>query len=173
MIAFPLPFDAPVIPPVMVPIVQLNVLGAVAANGMFVAVLLQIANVEGTPVTTGIGFTVTVIIYGAAAGQLPPIDVGVTRYSTVPAVALLGLTSVWEIEFPLPADAPVIPPVILPIVQLNVLGAVAFRAILVVDPSQIATAEGTPVITGVGLTVTVTTYGADAGQLPAVEVGVM
>jgi hypothetical protein len=61
-IVLPLPALAPVIPPVMVPIVQANVLGAVAASGMFVAVLLQIATVEGTPVTTGVGFTVTVIV---------------------------------------------------------------------------------------------------------------
>src|SRR5205085_3095927 len=78
-------------PPVIVPIVHANVLGAVALSGMFVAVLLQIAAVDGTPVTCGVGFTVTVIVYGAAAGQLPPVDVGVTRYCTVPAVALLGL----------------------------------------------------------------------------------
>ena len=81
-------------PPVTVPIVHANVLGAVAFSGMLVAVLLQIACVAGTPVITGVGLTVTVIVYGAAAGQLPPVDVGVTIYSTVPAVALLGLVSV-------------------------------------------------------------------------------
>lgn len=59
-IVLPLPPLAPVIPPVIAPIVQLNVLGAVALNGIFVAVLLQIANVAGTPVTTGVGCTVTV-----------------------------------------------------------------------------------------------------------------
>jgi hypothetical protein len=45
----------------MVPMVQLKVLGAVALNEILVAVLLHIAAVEGTPVTCGVGLTVTVI----------------------------------------------------------------------------------------------------------------
>jgi hypothetical protein len=53
---------APVIPPVIVPIVQAKVLGVEALNGILVAVLLHIANVAGTPVTTGVGFTVTVTV---------------------------------------------------------------------------------------------------------------
>jgi hypothetical protein len=60
-IVFPLPALAPVIVPVMLPIVHANVLGAVAASAILVAVLLQIATAEGTPVTTGVGFTVTMI----------------------------------------------------------------------------------------------------------------
>jgi hypothetical protein len=64
----------------MLPIVQANVLGAVAARGMFVAVLLQMATVAGTPVIAGVGLTVTVIVYELLAGQLPPVEVGVTRY---------------------------------------------------------------------------------------------
>jgi hypothetical protein len=58
----PDPFDAPVIPPVIVPIVHANVLGALAVKGIFVAVLLQIESVGATPVITGVGFTVTVIV---------------------------------------------------------------------------------------------------------------
>jgi hypothetical protein len=46
----------------MVPIVQAKVLGTVALNGMFVAALLQIAALAGTPVTCGVGLTVTVIV---------------------------------------------------------------------------------------------------------------
>jgi hypothetical protein len=46
----------------MVPMVQANVLGAVAVNGMLVAVLLHIAAVAGTPVIAGVGLTVTVIV---------------------------------------------------------------------------------------------------------------
>jgi hypothetical protein len=69
-----------VIPPVIVPIVQVNVLGVVALNAMFVAVLLHIAAVDGTPVTCGVGFTVTVTVYAPAAGQLPAVDVGVIKY---------------------------------------------------------------------------------------------
>jgi hypothetical protein len=155
-IVLPVPFVAPVIPPVIVPTVQLNVLGAVALSGMFVAVLLQIANVDGTPVIAGVGLTVTVIVYGAAAGQLPPVEVGVTMYSTVPAVALLGLVNVCVIVAPLPALAPVMLPVIVPIVQLNVLGAVALSGMFVAVLLQIANVDGTPVTTGVGFTVTVT-----------------
>ena len=49
-------------PPVIAPIVQLKVLGAVADSGMLVAVLLQMAAVAGTPVTCGVGLTVTVIV---------------------------------------------------------------------------------------------------------------
>jgi hypothetical protein len=58
----------------------LNVLGDVAVNEIFVVVLLHIATAEGTPVIWGIGFTVTVITYGVLAAQLPPVEVGVTRY---------------------------------------------------------------------------------------------
>lgn len=57
----PAPAVAPVIPPVMVPMVQLNVLAVVDVSAMFVAVLLQIAAVFGV-VTAGVGFTVTVIV---------------------------------------------------------------------------------------------------------------
>jgi hypothetical protein len=154
-IVFPLPALAPLILPVIVPIVHANVLGAVAASGIFVAVLLQIATAEGTPVTTGRGFTVTVITKGALAGQVPAVDVGVTRYCTVPAVALLGLVRVCAIVFPLPAVAPVIPPVMVPMVQAKVLGAVAVSGMFVTSLLQMETAAGTPVTIGVGCTVTV------------------
>lgn len=55
---------------------------------------------------------------------------------------------------PVPGVAPVIPPVIVPIVQLKVLAAVATSAILVVPPLQMAAVLAV-VTTGVGLTVTV------------------
>jgi hypothetical protein len=152
----PLPADAPVIPPVMFPIVQVKVLGALALSGILVVVLLQIATELGTPVTIGVGFTVTVIVYAPLAGQLPVVEVGVTRYSTVPAVVLLGFNKVCVIVFPLPALAPVILPVIVPIVQANVLGTVAFNGMFVAVLLQIAKVAGTPVTTGVGSTVTVT-----------------
>jgi hypothetical protein len=83
------------------------------------------------------------------------VDVGVTRYSTVPAVALLGLVSVCAIVLPEPALAPVIPPAIVPIVHANELGAVAVKGIFVAVLLQIAAVAGTPVIAGVGSTVTV------------------
>jgi hypothetical protein len=83
-----------VIPPVILPIVHAKVLGAVAVNGIFVDASLQIVAVAGTPVIAGVGFTVTVIVYGVLAAQPPVVDVGVTRYSTVPAVVLLGFARI-------------------------------------------------------------------------------
>jgi hypothetical protein len=65
-------------PPVIVPTVQSKVLGALAVNVMFGPVPLQIAAVA-VFVTTGLGFTVIVIVYGAPT-QLPVTDVGVTMY---------------------------------------------------------------------------------------------
>ncbi len=144
---------APVIPPVTVPTVQLNVLGALAVSAILVAVPLQIVAVLAV-VTTGLGLTVTVIVYGDPAQPGVAVEVGVTIYSTVPAVALLGLVSVCAMVLPLPLDAPVIPPVIVPTVQLNVLAAVDVKAMFVAAPLQIA-AVFAVVTTGTGLTVTV------------------
>lgn len=56
----PEPALAPVIPPVIVPTVQVNVLGAEAVNEMVGAVPLQVAAVLAV-VTTGLGCTVTTI----------------------------------------------------------------------------------------------------------------
>ena len=70
---------------------------------MFVAVLLQILAAAGTPVILGVGLTVTTTLYGAAEAQLPVVLVAVTRYSTVPAVALLGFVNVCAIVLPDPA----------------------------------------------------------------------
>ncbi len=86
----PDPALAPVMLPVIAPTVQVKVLGAEAVNAMFVAVPLQIVAVLAV-VTTGLGLTVTVIVYGVPGQAGVAVDVGVTIYSTVPAVALLGL----------------------------------------------------------------------------------
>jgi hypothetical protein len=83
---------APVIPPEIVPMVQVNVLGVEAVNEILGLVLLQIFAVLAI-VIEGFGFTVTVIIYGKPA-QLPVVAVGVTMYCTVPEVELLGLVNV-------------------------------------------------------------------------------
>jgi hypothetical protein len=154
--------------PVMVPIVHVNVLAAVAVNAIFVAVPLQIAAVFAV-VTDGVGLTVTVIVYGAPGQVVLAVDVGVTMYWTVPAALLLGLFKVWAIVAPLPALAPVMPPVIVPIVQVNVLGAVAVKEIFVAVPLQID-AVFAVVTAGVGLTVTVIVC-AGPWQAPAVDVG--
>lgn len=140
-------------PPVMLPTVQVKVLAAVAVSTMLVLVALQIVAVFAV-VTDGVGFTVTVMVYGAPGQAGVAVDVGVTMYCTVPAVVLLGLFSVWAIVEPDPAAAPVMPPVIVPTVHVNVLAVVAVSAMLVALPLQIAVVAAV-VITGLGLTVTV------------------
>jgi len=82
---------APVIPPVIVPIVHAKLLGALAVRAIFGPVPLQVLAVAAL-VTAGIGLTVTVIVKADPAHD-PAIDVGVTRYCTLPATALLGLVS--------------------------------------------------------------------------------
>jgi hypothetical protein len=78
LIRLPAPELAPVIPPVIVPTVHVKLLGVLDVRLMFGLVALQIATVAGF-VTTGVGFTVIVIVYGTP-GQLPAVDVGVTMY---------------------------------------------------------------------------------------------
>jgi hypothetical protein len=72
--------------------VQLKVLAALAVRLILGPVPLQVLAVLAV-VTAGVGFTVTVIVKGLPA-QEPAVEVGVTIYCTVPAVALLGLVSV-------------------------------------------------------------------------------
>jgi hypothetical protein len=93
LIILPDPAAAPVIPPVIVPNVQLNVLGIVADKDIFASAPLQITAVGGL-IMAGSGFTVTVIVYGVPGQAVPAVDVGVTIYSTLPAAVLLGLFSV-------------------------------------------------------------------------------
>jgi hypothetical protein len=152
LITDPEPAVAPLIPPVMAPIVQLYVLPALEVSVMFVLVPVQI-DVDGAFVTTGFGLTVTVIVYGAPT-QFPVDDVGVIIYLTVPAVLLPGLVSVWLIKLPAPELAPVIPPVIVPTVHVKLLGVLAVSEIFGLVPVHIDIAAGL-VTTGVGLTVTV------------------
>ena len=78
--------------PVIVPIVQLNVLATLAVNEILGLVPLQIVIVAAL-VIAGAGLTVTVIAEAAPA-QEPDVVVGVTRYCTVPADELAGLVSV-------------------------------------------------------------------------------
>lgn len=60
MMVLPDPALAPVMPPVMVPTVQVKVLGTLAVSGMFTFAPLQIVADVGV-VTTGTGCTVTVM----------------------------------------------------------------------------------------------------------------
>lgn len=85
----PEPALAPVMLPVIVPIVQLNVLGVLDVRLMFVPTPLHLLTVAEF-VTMGFGFTVTVIVNELPTHR-PDTEVGVTIYCTVPADALLGL----------------------------------------------------------------------------------
>jgi hypothetical protein len=125
---------APVMPPEMVPIVQVNVLVVVATNEIFVAVAEQMDAVFAV-VTTGVGFTVIVMVNGAPT-QPPVVDVGVTIYCTDPALVLLALVSTWLIVDPDPALAPVIPTEVEPIVHEKLLGTEAVRLMLGFVPLQ-------------------------------------
>ena len=158
----------PVIPPVMVPIVQLKLLATLEVKVMPVETPLQILFVD-VLVTTGVGFTVTVILYGLPA-HVPPVDVGVTTYSTLPVAELLGFVKVWLIVDPEPAAEPVTPPTIVPIVHVKLLAALDVRLILLEAPLQIVLVAAF-VTTGVGFTVTVIVEG-EPTQEPEVDVGV-
>jgi hypothetical protein len=148
----PDPALAPVMPPVMVPMVQANVLGALDVRVILGPAPLQ-AEAVARLVTAGVGLTVTVIVCTGPT-QLPVTEVGVILYWTVPAVLLLGLVSAWLMVPPDPADAPVMPPVIVPMVHANVLGALEVRVIFGPAPLQVEAVA--PFVTvGLGLTVTV------------------
>jgi len=75
----PDPVLAPVIPPVMAPIVQVNVLAALDVMVILGLVPLHIS-LDGALVTTGVGFTVTVIVKGAPGHAGVAVEVGVMIY---------------------------------------------------------------------------------------------
>jgi hypothetical protein len=168
-ILLPLPPLVPVIAPVIVPIVHVKLLGTLELKLIFVPVPLQMLIVAGF-VTAGVGFTVTVIVKGEP-GHEPVEEVGVTIYWTVPAVLLLGLVNTWLIELPEPELAPVMPPVIVPVDQIKLLGALEVKLIFVLAPLHILTV-GEFVTAVDGFTVTVIVYGKPA-QKPTEEVGVI
>jgi hypothetical protein len=153
LIILPDPDDAPPMLPVTVPIVHAKVLGAVAPSVILGELPLQIATAGGL-VTSGVGFTVTTILYGVPTLLHPPtVVVGVMIYSTVPADALPGFTNISLIWLPEPAVAPVIPPVMVPTVHVNVLGAEAVSEMFGLVLLQIEVVEGL-VTVGRGFTVT-------------------
>jgi len=80
------------------------------------------------------------------------------------------LVNICDIVEPFPGVAPLMLEETLPIVHANVDGAVAFNEIFVDVLLQIATLDGTPVIAGVGLTVTVIVNESPI-QPPAMDVG--
>ena len=82
---------APVILPVIVPTVQAKLLGVLDVRAIPVPAPLHEMAVAPL-VTEGVGLTVTVIVNVGPAHE-PVVEVGITRYSTVPAVELPGLVS--------------------------------------------------------------------------------
>jgi hypothetical protein len=70
-------------------------------------------------------------------------------YSSVPAVALLGLRRVWAMVLPEPALPPLMLPLIVPTVHVKVLGVLAVSAIFVAELLQIVAVLDV-VTTGVG-----------------------
>jgi hypothetical protein len=94
------------------------------------------------------------VIVNGEPPQLPVPEVGVTIYSTLPAVAVLGFVNTWLMVLPDPALAPVMPPFTAPIVHVNELAVLEVSAMFGLVALQIATAEGL-VTAGVGFTVTV------------------
>lgn len=85
----PEPADAPVIAPVLVPNVHTKVLGTLALRVRPVLVPLHILLIVAE-VNDGAGFTV-IVIGVIAPIQEPTVEVGVTLYTMLPAVILLGL----------------------------------------------------------------------------------
>jgi hypothetical protein len=61
LIVFPEPALAPVMPPLMAPMVHVKELAALEVSAMLGLVALQIDTADGL-VTAGVGFTVTVIV---------------------------------------------------------------------------------------------------------------
>lgn len=138
---------APVIPPVTIPMVQAKLLGALAVKEILGPVPLHVLAVDAL-VTSGIGFTVTVMVYDEPTHE-PVVEVGVTMYSTVPALALLGLVNISLIIVPDVALAPVMPPVIVPMVHAKVLGTFEVKVILGPVPLHVL-AVATLVTAGAG-----------------------
>jgi hypothetical protein len=168
LIVEPEPAEAPVIAPVLVPSVHAKLEAAEAVRLMLGPVPLQVLAVVEV-VTAGVGFTVTVILV-ADPTQEPTVEVGVTAYTILPEVELLGLVKSWLIVEPEPAEAPVIAPVFVPRVQAKLEAAEAVRLMLGPVPLQVL-AVVEVVTAGIGFTVTVILV-AEPAQDPTVEVGV-
>ena len=167
MIVAPLPFEAPVIPPVTGPAFHKKVLPIAVERLMFGPVPLQVAATVEV-VNAGSGFTVIVIAVGGPE-QPAGVDVAITLYTTVPATALLGLVRIWLMLAPPPIEAPVTPPVIVPIVHAKLLGTDELRITPGFTPLQVVGVAG--VTAGAGFTVIVIGV-TNPTQLPVVDVGV-
>jgi hypothetical protein len=76
-------------PPVTVPVIHVKLLGMDAVNTILGLVAVQAVAILGV-VTIGEGLTDTLT---EKAAHEPVAEVGVTRYSTVPTVRLLGLVN--------------------------------------------------------------------------------
>lgn len=164
----PDPGLAPLTPPVIVPMIQVKLLGTLAVRLILGLVPLQV-DVVAELVIVGAGLTVTVIVKDAPA-QVPVIETGVTMYSTDPGVLALGLFRIWLMTEPDPALAPVMPPATVPMVQLKLLETLEVKVIFGLTPLQAVTVPGFVTI-GAGYTVTVIVNGMPTHEL-AFDVGV-
>ena len=108
-------------------------------------------------VIVGLGLTFTVISVGLPTHE-PVVAVGVTVYTILPALELLGFVKVWLMLAPLLALAPVIEPVLVPNVHAKLLATEAVKLIFGLIPLQIDAAVALLTL-GTGLTVIV--VGAD------------
>src|SRR2546429_386826 len=100
----------------------------------------------------------------------PDVEVGVTAYTKLPSVELLGLVSVWVIVEPLLALPPVMEPVLVPNVQVKVLATFAVRLTFMATPLQLACVVKVDTL-GLGFTVLVILV-AEPTHEPTVDVGV-
>jgi hypothetical protein len=107
---------------------------------------------------TGFGLTVITKFVGVAEHKL---ILGVTTYVTEP-IPVPGLVSVWAIVAPLPGVAPVIPPTIVPMVQVYVVPATLLSRAMFVAFSLHIVVELAVVTLGVGSTVITTAMGEPA-----------
>jgi hypothetical protein len=93
-IVAPDPAEAPVIPPVIVPIVQEKLLGILEVRLILVAIPLQVCDVAEV-VILGIAFTVAVVV---DAGLVHPFKVTVTEYTPDAAVVALAIVGFCRVE---------------------------------------------------------------------------
>lgn len=166
-ILVPEPFNAPVIPPVTVPTVQVNVLGTLAVRLILGLLPLHIRAVEEV-VTIGEGSTVTSRVKGCPVQDFVE-EYGVMIYCTTPGSVVPGLVRTWLITLPEPPSTPVIPEGFAPMVQEKLLDMEAERLMFAFSPLQMLKVFEL-VIVGDGKTVTVIENGSP-WQAPAIEVG--
>jgi hypothetical protein len=147
----PLPAAAPATPLIEVGAHEKPAPPRLFVKAIEVAFPEQMVCEAGVAVITGFGFTVIVTVIGFPEQPAGSGLVGVMVYTAVPET-LPVVVKLCAMLFPLPAVAPVILPLIVPIDQLKVLDMLAVRGIFVFVPLQILVVNGV-VRTGTGFAV--------------------